>query len=636
MEMAWLRGECDSPPSQITVFPEDRTTPLFQNYFGQDYERNTCGYLPYIIEKGCCMSSLNVDESVYQSVQYRFATEISEADYSIATNNQFYCVLENSFPTSHFPFTKKLIRNDSCVDGFKCINENLLVYQDKTCTVLKEIIDLDKYPSISIEGHTLSIRTQVITKASVEKHWTQYVPVSSQTVNFSRMMDVFGVIAISLALFLSLIVFLYFMGLAWIREPGAIRQAFLQICWFSWVLLMMFYWTAEFSSKYSWQILNQMQGVVYGVVSFCGTLESLQTILRFFDTPRTTHKVHYFILLVIHISLSGGNYLLYLLYIKETSIHIMYWCFGYPFWNVFQFSINTFPPIYIVIRMIQYDQELREELNFVPSFSRMWNRCPQFFLMIVFQMINTIAYAYLYFIYCLTNVAGDDSTWMSLIGFLCLANVLHEVMNCVISVLVKKIIFKTKNPDSSFKSYSTVSRLKDKFQSQTGSFKEEKSMNSSGMGEPLEPKESQLVSSPPLVVRKTSLASPIRKPSFMQHSGISNTKFITTMEAEQSVSSVDSSISKNSGREESNNDLFVVPKRRQSSTGASRRGSIQIDYKLEIPVMGSTTNSIFSASTGSHERNIENDVISSPMMIRQYSQEVRSHNNVQEVKKNQD
>jgi hypothetical protein len=81
------------------------------------------------------------------------------------------------------------------------------------------------------------------------------------------------------------------------------------------------------------------------------------------------------------------------------------------------------------------------------------------------HFFNSLMYCLLYIIYCLTSLAGDDLIWNAMIGPICLTNVIHEAINCVVTILIRKIILKTKHPNLSYRDFNVISKLKDKIKS---------------------------------------------------------------------------------------------------------------------------------------------------------------------------
>ncbi|KAJ3310995.1 hypothetical protein HDV04_004512 [Boothiomyces sp. JEL0838] len=317
---------------------------------------------------------------------------------------------------------------------------NLLVgeYQNYTLTSDLQIV--------SYLNTSIAVSNTIFSGGKVENMWTGYIPSAILVPTFHAPLEIVGmgcyIAAIALAV-----------GVAYIEGKhfwlGA-RYIFLaQFIWIIWVIMNLSDWVVLYPNVLSYEIMQAVENCLYNIGSMTSVLATFGLLLNYFKVVDANRRMNgYLILWLIHIIFAGNCYLTALSYVSGYYAFLYtYWNDIYPLWNLFQFTLNTIPPLYIYLTIIKlYSTE--KNVKFKKAVAKIIKNAPLIVTLLPLQILNSLVYMVLSVIIQYTQILGNDRNFLAWNGLLCLANVNHEVFNLLLMTnltnLVDKVNLKNK------------------------------------------------------------------------------------------------------------------------------------------------------------------------------------------------
>ena len=137
----------------------------------------TCGLASVALRDACCFSSLDKDLTNGIGSAYHLTGEISQA-LPVSAVGSSYCHLQPLGIGSLQGYSSVFhLANGDCIKGTRCYkNQTLLVYQEKTCDTLDQILNLAHSTSYNTSLGTIQANFVKIQQATAANEWTTYWP----------------------------------------------------------------------------------------------------------------------------------------------------------------------------------------------------------------------------------------------------------------------------------------------------------------------------------------------------------------------------------------------------------------------------------------------------------------------------
>ena len=126
-----------------------------------------------------------------------------------------------------------------------------------------------------------------------------------------------------------------------------------------------------------------------------------------------------------------------------TSTFALQWFYAFPVWIFLEYTINTLPPILIILRLLRDDQAKKKKKSIVPIFWHSLSKDPLFYYGLVVQVLNTIFYCIVRYLDNYSNILLDDLKWSAVAnGVEPLVHVIHVFFNFALSSQLQGILMK--------------------------------------------------------------------------------------------------------------------------------------------------------------------------------------------------
>ncbi|KAJ3322504.1 hypothetical protein HDV06_003048 [Boothiomyces sp. JEL0866] len=439
----------------MTVFPDTNTSALF-GVLSDSYFYPYCGADPHAVERGCCISSEDLGYTLgLSSVSYTIEPNILARDYWELANKQSYCKYESdSGDLLQWGYiTQYVLADSNCYNGFACYNsKELQIFTSSDCSDEYESIILTTSPQIvysRVLNTSLSASYYKFIAAGTSIHWTVYFPFSLEVPNFKSLfpLEYVGLISYIISLLLATYVATIYLRQYFAGEIAA-RYVFLsQALWIIWLILNMIYWISTFPNDLDWQILLSASSALYNIASMISVTDTFFMILNFFHIQRKTQKIAaYAVLVAIHLAVAGSGYLMCLTIFESTGWIFSNWQVIFPLWNLFQFSINTYPAIYILYKIICVFAVKNNKTIFNAT-KKVLSKSPMMSIVLPIQLSNTVLYMLLSIVSQYTEILENDRNYMAWNGLMCLANIIHEILNLSLMIALNKLILKIRKQE---------------------------------------------------------------------------------------------------------------------------------------------------------------------------------------------
>ncbi|KAJ3271728.1 hypothetical protein HDV01_006423 [Terramyces sp. JEL0728] len=463
LETAWQEDYlCAGIPTMITVFTAANTSVLYDS-LAAGYLYPQCGLDGFPVPKGCCISSLNTNISYgYQSASYYMDQfELSSQDFWKVSNDQFYCKygeIDGKLLDWGY-WTRYLNPNAKCHDGISCYNSGeIRFFEFADCTGSYQTYNLGAEPTTvdsALLKANLSVSYIKITGGQTKTIWTAFYPSVDLSPNFQWPMEIFGficyIIAILIASIVSTIYIKQYIG----GDKDARNVFFSQMLWTLWAILSLADWVTIFQTLDAWIIMPAFDAVLYNVASMIAVADTFSLILNFVNIREKKKKrIAYTLLVIIHLVLAGSGYISIINLFPGYNEIYTFWFYIFPLWNLFQFSTNTFLPIYIYYRIIIIYSDKSMLYSIPLAHQKLSKKYPSITILLPCQILNTLLYMFMSVVIEYTSLLGNDRNFMAWNGLMCLSNILHEILNLSLMVALNKLLIKIHNQEKSITSQS--------------------------------------------------------------------------------------------------------------------------------------------------------------------------------------
>lgn len=273
-QAAWLgNNACGGPPTSMVAFDHSKTATALSEFMFEEFSPPICGMDPILIEKGCCIQSLKLQESFnYSSMSLHYYHENLAAQAPSTANGVNYCHFKSDGSNSSLFGNEEMyyLASNECIDEFiKCSpNGRFRVYPDSGCQGLPNIYTLSLQQSklnISTLGFLIG-EFGFITDGETTFTWLQFIPSRFLVPTWLYPMEYVGLVSgiISLALGVAMIVIF---GRIYYLKRRLVDLSFMiyYTLWLCDAILVVTYWTITYAYTYQLEILLQFQTTVFNI-----------------------------------------------------------------------------------------------------------------------------------------------------------------------------------------------------------------------------------------------------------------------------------------------------------------------------------------------------------------------------------
>lgn len=425
------------------AFDTDSTTlndtlPPFYNFVIQEYSIGVCGNYPTFKSKGCCYSSLDTKASKsYGSGSHYFVDSSILNMLPPSAVGARYCQLQATQGSALGYSRIYILQNSQCADGFVCNDGNLAIFAHKNCTTLVDTFPVTMNATAVISkafGIVASNYMSVASTTMPDISWTGLTPSALLVPNFQNSGDWIGTFMFSIALIAAVAVLRYFLMKYRIKKtPYMLWFLISQSMWLIWVVGKTGYYFIIFSTVEQFAVYSEVLGVFFNIATLTLVFNSAQFMLTIkMHTPQFQLGLLCLILL-IHVTLSGSLYFEYLRFIGSAQEWIKYWNKLTLGWVLFMFAFDTIPSFLATIALLKQTGPSGARPTRFERLSALHKVNSTFSLLLVFQLLNTLAYAAVAIIkYYFTEVLLNDRNWLALDGFFAFYFCAHSVLCCIL------------------------------------------------------------------------------------------------------------------------------------------------------------------------------------------------------------
>jgi phage shock protein PspC (stress-responsive transcriptional regulator) len=305
-----------------------------------------------------------------------------------------------------------VVQDAGCHWGFRCLmNNSLIQYQDTECKKIRSFGDTSL---VTVQGDNLKLK------------WIASVPSSVLSPRFKYPSEWIGMICIVIALFISLVMNLYyFMAMKTLPETSywlAISNA---LC-LGFVIMRICYWVIHFPDMISWVILQWVEVISFNIATLLSSWTTLKTLIKYFHVNNTTLvRIFFVLLLTVHVGLAGSGYVLYWKYYGVPTVGMLYWNRLRPFWTLCVYVFNTIPAILMFkqLSQLRFSQKTLQDRSLNGTL---------FLGLLLAQVFNSIVHFVLQYLGIYTDLLFTDNNFLAMNG----PNSLVDVSNYILTYLL--------------------------------------------------------------------------------------------------------------------------------------------------------------------------------------------------------
>lgn len=444
-ESSWNEAGCQGPPQTIKMYPNSISTQL-EDYFGSELSPPICGFNPLSIETGCCVNSLEIEKSGFGSASYVLIDAFSEKYISIQSKDSFYCVLEGKDADSINGYSLQYVEaSGKCIEGMICTETQVLyIFEDESCTMGNSsfVLSSEKIQIETVQTLLINAYFNQITEPNVVFTWNTFVPIEHLSPNYTSILEALCLVLYILAILLSLFVITQNILIHIYTEKNYRLEILGQTMWFLWMILNFLYWVISFDSYIVWIGINEVQGVIYNIMSLFCIKSTMKVYFEFVKVKNADkRKLYYIGLIACHVILGGGNYFNALKYVPETAVFVLIWQYLVPIYYLCQFAVDLFPQIYILNSLVKEqsrntgDSQTTVRLKIKELQPNLYSL---FYLQAFVNMIYVLVCICLF--YC--QVLLNDYNWLAFTSTLAFSNIVHEILNLIIAEHLSDLMIK--------------------------------------------------------------------------------------------------------------------------------------------------------------------------------------------------
>ncbi|KAJ3000281.1 hypothetical protein HDV02_006492 [Globomyces sp. JEL0801] len=442
-QSVWLTGNCKNEPSAMYIFSENNPTKAYQ-FVVEEYAYSTCGNNPKQKFSGCCYSSLNISQSIYQSISHQAINlESSTSKLTLApktANGVTYCHLITSNSTVQESFYRP---GTACYDGqYKCSYSNQLqIFPEDKCQgnpttlPLSNQLESKVIPKIG----PVSYRTFVFQEGKEVFTWTAYTPSTLLIPDYSVSLEVIENLSFGLANIGAIVTIVYLFLKYYQKRTSYLYWLFVsQIMWFLWIFTHTYYYNVIFPTYQSMLWFSQIKNSLFGLATLATVVNSTTFLLAFHIVKRKSLQfLWYLLVLIVHIILCGGKYFDYFRLQQSSDSFLKQWQDLAIIWIVLLFGYNILPSFYISISILRIDSKHPTVFHVL---SDLFKVDKKFLFMMIVQLLITICYFAMSIVQNLTEFFGNDRQWLAINGPITLCFVFHSILNCLFIEHVRVIM----------------------------------------------------------------------------------------------------------------------------------------------------------------------------------------------------
>ena len=153
-----------------------------------------------------------------------------------------------------------------------------------------------------------------------------------------------------------------------------------------------------------------------------------------------------------------------------TADFTFHWFYAFPIWVFLEYTINTIPPIVMMLRLLRDDQAKRREKSIVPALQHSLVKDQKFYYFVACQITNTVIYCIVRYLDNYSNVLYDDLKWSAVAnGVEPLVHVIHVFCNLIITSELQAILIRKSKKSSSVAKKSKMLKKASILKSKTSS-----------------------------------------------------------------------------------------------------------------------------------------------------------------------
>ncbi|KAJ3310579.1 hypothetical protein HDV04_004922 [Boothiomyces sp. JEL0838] len=445
-ESVWKSGECQGPPTSMSIYDETVVTSYLYTFASNDYILPMCGSNPVKIYSGCCGASLDLGLTMgYQSWSEQPVDTTTVANAPKSSNNHYYCALypHSSFSLLNYTSIYALADGECTINGIKCYpNGTVQIYEQLECqgSYITSNLNIPQLISSTLLGNITGEYIK-ITDGTIAFTWVTYSP---EIIEYTECFAVWlpieyaAYVLMSVASLLSLIRAVYF-SVQYTKHKRNLDlyRAVNTGLWFLWVVFNFLYYTVMFSTNEGWMILAQLLYFVFNAATY---MTAAGTLMFFLEIQRK--EKHYtlglVILFVYQLVTGGSNYLAYFKWVDATSLFFDYWAYLNPVWIVSVYLFDTFPQLILVYSLIRARR--RGKTTLFQEFMIFLNQNYIYSTLVFLHFCNMICFYTIMYLTSYSELLGNDRVYLAMCGPLTMVDTLHSILNSSILSELKLIL----------------------------------------------------------------------------------------------------------------------------------------------------------------------------------------------------
>ncbi|KAJ3322027.1 hypothetical protein HDV06_003628 [Boothiomyces sp. JEL0866] len=421
---------CTNPPLQITIFNETHPTDLYSS-ISDDFTIGVCGSDPFEKNRGCCVSSLDINQTVYPSFTFSYYNGI-DIDLFIprSANGNGYCLLTFlQDDLSWYSSTYYLL--DTCVKGIKCNGEGISIFQDEVCQQEFQLFT-EFNISDSIFGNA-TIEYRHFDNALQEFQWITYTPSYYLIPDNKSAIDIFALLCfiISIGGFACTTVY-YVLKYKTTKSPSSIPLILTQIAWLLRAIMWLGYNYTIFTNSYIFYVYSSILAVIPAtLLSVLISTHLLCQILNF--------RIHWYNYLVyatvvlVNLALNSEYYTFQIIGIYNPDLYNMMAANAYrmlSIWEIFMLIYDDLVPLLILLRIIKTLAQKKKKLL---------SKDKAILTVIVSQFLVAIITMALSYIQNNTEIVGSERNMVDMNGIYLILYFIHNINILLLFHFLKKI-----------------------------------------------------------------------------------------------------------------------------------------------------------------------------------------------------
>ncbi|KAJ3305592.1 hypothetical protein HDV03_001237 [Kappamyces sp. JEL0829] len=378
LQFQWQHSDCDGQPDLFSVFP-DESFSLSIAQLSEYKSLDSCGI--YLIDQSfdmqrCCYSNLEATFG-FRSLARGYPYEsLDRVQFPTQSQIAPYCVVDYSGTLLSYTLAGYK-GNGACIAGVRCNGTHVALFDEDDCSGEHELFPVsDAVAAIqpAIFGAVSVVRFQPSKANSVTTYvWTTSYPMEIYTVMLARgAFPIVCQIIRFMGLAASLASLAYFAVVTSKRVAKKFNiDTFFLLTHFLWSLFGCIDASTTFVTWRGWSALNELAIMwsdywLYNISILCTTLNHALILLDIVWMPKKTvyRRYVYATILVLHIGLTGGNYIYAFWPVTEADSYywlvLSYWIdYTVLVFILLTLAFGTLVAFMATVKIIQLDKRLQ-------------------------------------------------------------------------------------------------------------------------------------------------------------------------------------------------------------------------------------------------------------------------------------